>query len=165
MGKRAFVILLTLLLGLSGMMSPVYYAVAQETHDKGDKEEKRDKEDKGNKGDKEEDGGIGKELYKKVDEAVSGIDGKSVRKEIREALREMDKRGISPSEIARNLFGIGARPAETGKKQENALLEDTEKTIRKSTEKFFSAIWDGFLKTLGGLVETGLSVFSGKGGK
>ena len=159
MGKRAFVILLTLLLGLSEMMSPVYYAAAQETEDKGDKEDKEDKEDK------KESGGIGQELYKKVDEAVSGINGKSVRKEIREALREMDKRGISPSAVAHNLFGIGDKPSGTGKKPENALLQDTEKTIRKSTEKFFSAIWNGFLKTLGGLVETGLSVFSGKGGK
>ena len=143
MGKRAFVILLTLLLGLSGMMSPVYYAAAQETHDKGDKEEKRDKEDKGNKGDKKEDGGIGKELYKKVDEAVSGIDGKSVRKEIREALREMDKRGISPSVIARNLFGIGAGPAETGKKQENALLEDTEKRSGRARRNSFQLFGTG----------------------
>ena len=106
MGKRAFVILLTLLLGLSEMMSPVYYAAAQETEDKGDK---------GDKGDKKESGGIGQELYKKVDEAVSGINGKSVRKEIREALREMDKRGISPSAVAHNLFGIGDKSSGYGK--------------------------------------------------
>ena len=159
MGKRAFVILLTLLLGLSGMMSPVYYAAAQETDDKRDKGDKEDKEDK------EESGGIGEELYKKVDEAVSGINGRSVRKEIREALREMDKRGISPSMVARNLFGIGNKPAEKGQKPENTLIKDTEKTIRKSTEKFFSSIWNGFLKTLGGLIETGLGVFGSKGGK
>ena len=115
MGKRAFVILLTLLLGLSGMMSPVYYAAAQETDDKRDKGDKEDKEDK------EESGGIGEELYKKVDEAVSGINGRSVRKEIREALREMDKGGISPSMVARNLFGIGNKPAEKGQKPENTL--------------------------------------------
>ena len=83
----------------------------------------------------------------------------------REALREMDKKGISPTVVARNLFGIGTAAPGESKKAGNTLIEDAEKTVRKSTEKFFSAMWNGFLNTLGGLIETGLSVFSGKGGK
>ena len=152
MTKRAFVILMTLILGLAGLLGPVSYAKAQD---------KKDKEVQ------EQDAGIGRELYRKVDEAVDGLDKESLRRQIREALKEMDEKGISPSVIARDLFGIGnkTKPAQNGKKPGNTLIEDAEKTVRKSTEKFFSGLWNGFLSTLGGLVETGLNVFSGKGGK
>ena len=150
MTKRAFVILMTLILGLAGVLGPVSYAKAQ---------------DKENKEVQDQDAGIGRELYRKVDEAVSGLDKESLRRQIREALREMDEKGISPSVIARDLFGIGTKPAQNGKKPGNTLIEDAEKTVRKSTEKFFSGLWNGFLNTLGGLIDTGLSVFSGKGGK
>ena len=150
MTKRAFVILMTLMLGLAGMLSPVSYAMAQDKEDKGTKEQST---------------GIGHDLYEKMDEAVSGLDTKSLRREIREALREMDKKGISPTVIARDLFGIGTARTQEVKKPGNTLIEDAEKTVRKSTEKFFSSMWNGFLKTLGGLIETGLNVFSGKGGK
>ena len=150
MTKRAFVILMTLVLGFIGMLSPVSYAMA------------KDKEDKGIL---EQGAGIGHDLYEKMDEAVSGLDTKSLRREIREALREMDKKGISPTVVARNLFGIGTAAPGESKKAGNTLIEDAEKTVRKSTEKFFSAMWNGFLNTLGGLIETGLNVFSGKGGK
>ncbi len=150
MTKRAFVILMTLILGLAGVLGPVSYAKAQ---------------DKENKEVQEQDAGIGRDLYRKVDEAVSGLDKESLRRQIREALHEMDERGISPSVIARDLFGIGTKPVQNGKKPGNTLIEDAEKTVRKSTEKFFSGLWNGFLNTLGDLIGTGLSVFSGKGGK
>ena len=153
MTKRAFVILMTLVLGLAVMLGPVSYTMAQDQEDQGVEEQGS---------------GIGRDLYRKVDEAVSGLDGKSLRRQIREALREMDKMGISPTVIARDLFGIGTAQtsqAGNGKKPGNTLIEDAEKTVRKSTEKFFSGLWNGFLNTLGGLIETGLSVFSGKGGK
>ena len=150
MTKRAFVILMTLILGLAGVLGPVSYAKAQ---------------DKENKEVQDQDAGIGRELYRKVDEAVSGLDKESLRRQIREALREMDEKGISPSVIARDLFGIGTKPVQNGKKPGNTLIEDAEKTVRKSTEKFFSGLWNGFLNTLGDLIGTGLSVFSGKGGK
>lgn len=150
MTKRAFVILMTLILGLAGVLGPVSYAKAQ---------------DKENKEVQEQDAGIGRDLYRKVDEAVSGLDKESLRRQIREALQEMDKRGISPSVIARDLFGIGKKPVQNGKKPGNTLIEDAEKTVRKSTEEFFSGLWNGFLNTLGDLIGTGLSVFSGKGGK
>ena len=118
---------------------------------------------KNDNGKKEQDAGILEDLYEKVDEAVSGVDKDSLRKEIRKALREMDKMGISPSVVARDVFGIGTDTAGGGKKTDNALFEDVGKTIRKSTEKFFSGLWNGFLNTLGGLIDTGLCVFSGKG--
>jgi len=150
MTKRAFVILMTLILGLAGLLGPVSYAKAQD---------KKDKEVQ------EQDAGIGRELYRKVDEAVDGLDKESLRRQIREALKEMDEKGISPSVIARDLFGIGTKPDPNGKKPGNTLIEDAEKTVRKSTEKVFTGLWNGFLNTLGDLVGTGLSVFSGKGGK
>ena len=138
------------MLGLAGTLSPAFSALAQ---------------DKNDKRTQETGSGIGEDLYRKVDEAVSGIDKESLRRQVREALNEMDKKGISPTVIARDLFGIGRDRAENGKKTDNKLFEDAEKTVRKSTEKFFSSIWNGFLNTLGGLIETGLNVFSGKGGK
>ena len=151
MTKRAFVILMTVMLGLAGVLGPASYAMAQDK----------------DKGILEQGAGIGQDLYEKIDEAVSGLDKESLRRQIREALREMDKLGISPSVVARDLFGIGnkTKPAQNGKKPGNTLIEDAEKTVRKSTEKFFSGLWNGFLSTLGGLIETGLNVFSGKGGK
>ena len=157
MTKRAFVILMTLILGLAGMLGPVSYAMAQDKEDK----EVQD-QDAGNG---REGAGIGRELYRKVDEAVDGLDKESLRRQIREALEEMDEKGISPSVIARELFGIGTKPDPNGKKPGNTLIEDAEKTVRKSTEKFFTGLWNGFLNTLGDLIGTGLSVFSGKGGK
>lgn len=153
MRKRVLAILLTVILGLAGMLSPVCYAEAQEPDDKGILEQGAE---------------IGEELYKKVDEAVSGIDKESLRRQIREALREMDEMGISPTVIARDLFGIRTNPAgkadKDGKKTGNTLLEDAEKTVRKKTEGFFTTLWNGFLDTLGGVIEAGFSMFSGKGG-
>ena len=139
MTKRAFVILMTVMLGLAGVLGPASYAMAQDK----------------DKGILEQGAGIGQDLYEKMDEAVSGLDKESLRRQ------------IPPSVVARDLFGIGnkTKPAQNGKKPGNTLIEDAEKTVRKSTEKFFSGLWNGFLSTLGGLVETGLNVFSGKGGK
>ena len=101
MTKRAFVILMTVMLGLAGVLGPASYAMAQDK----------------DKGILEQGAGIGQDLYEKMDEAVSGLDKESLRRQIREALREMDKLGISPSVVARDLFGIGnkTKPAQNGK--------------------------------------------------
>ena len=186
MSKRAFAILMSVMLGLAVVPGPALCALAQEaSRAEINRIAAKDAEASGGKGtergedagasssqdadDKKTAGsGIGQELYHKVDEALDGVDQASLRKNIREALHEMDEKGISPTAIAENLFGIGPG---TGAEQEgagtgsgSALLEDAQKTIQKSTEGFFSKLWDGFLDTLGSAVETGLGAFAGKGG-
>ena len=93
MNKKALIILITVMLGSANVLSPALYAFAADTA-----QEETDKRDK--------DGGIlergkeiGRDIYRKADEAVDGFDKTSLRRNLREALKEMDDRGISPSVI------------------------------------------------------------------
>ena len=149
MGKRAFMILMTVMLGLTGASSPAFCAYAQSSDEQGTQDQ----------GD-----GIGQELYKKVDEALGGVDKESLRRQIREALHQMDEMGISPTSIAKEYLGIRDNTAKGSKMPGNTLIEDAQRTVRKSTEGFFTVLWNGFLDTLGGIIGTGLSIFSDKGG-
>ena len=78
--------------------------------------------------------------------------------------KQMDEMGISPAAVAEKFFGI--RPAEpsSGKKPGDTLIEDAERTVRKSTEGFFTVLWEGFLDTLGNMITTGISVFGSQEG-
>ena len=107
---------------------------------------------------------IGSDLYQKVDEAVDSVDKESLRRQIREALEEMDSKGISPSSIAEDLFGIRSASTKSGKTPGNVLIEDAERTVRKKTEGFFTVLWNGFLDTLGNMISTGFSIMSGLSG-
>ncbi len=176
MKKRAFVILMTVMLGSAGSLGPACCVLAQESGAEafvaraaevtllakdGEGDDKKD-DKKDDKGILEQGQEIGEELYQKLDEAVSGVDKKSLRKQIRQALREMDEMGISPTIVAKNLFGIGADPgsngAKPGAKPGNTLIEDAQKRVKKTTEGFFSVLWNGFLDTLEGVIETGFSI-------
>lgn len=149
MRNRAFIILFTVMLGLTGVSSPAFCAYAQSSDEQGTQDQ----------GD-----GIGQELYKKVDEALGGVDKESLRRQIREALHQMDEMGISPTSIAEEYLGIRDNTAKGSKMPGNTLIEDAQRTVRKSTEGFFTVLWNGFLDTLGGIIGTGLSIFSDKGG-
>ena len=96
--------------------------------------------------------------------ASEGTTQEETGSEIREALEQMDEMGISPAAVAEKFFGI--RPAEpsSGKKPGNTLIEDAERTVRKSTEGFFTVLWEGFLDTLGNMITTGISVFGSQEG-
>ena len=133
MKNKAFVILITFMLGSAGVLSPAFYASAQAASEgtsaqaAEDEPEKEAQEDgSASAGDTERSensasgttkaegaGGIlqqgaelGQELYKKMDEAVDSVDKASLRGAIRDALEEMDEMGISPTVIAENTFGI-----------------------------------------------------------
>ncbi len=154
MRNRAFIILFTVMLGLTGVSSPVFCAYAQDREEQGTQEQKP--QEQGN--------GIGQELYQKVDEALGGVDKESLRRQIREALHQMDEMGISPTSIAEEYLGIRDNTAEGFKMPGNTLIEEAQRTVRKSTEGFFTVLWNGFLDTLGGIIGTGFSIFSDKGG-
>ena len=47
---------------------------------------------------------------------------------------------------------------------ENTLIEEAQRTVRKKTEGFFTVLWDGFLDTLGNMITTGFTIFSGQKG-
>jgi hypothetical protein len=102
---------------------------------------------------------IGGDLYKKMDEAVDGVDKDSIRKSIREALEQMDEMGISPSAVAENVFGIRTTYKSNEKAPENTLIRDAQNAVQKKTEGFFSALWNGFLDTIEKMITTGISVF------
>ena len=187
MKNKALVILITFMLGSAGVLSPAFYASAQAASE-GASEQAAEDEPEKDEGASAEDterpensaagsskaegaGGIlqhgaefGQEIYKKMDEAVDSVDKASLRGAIREALEEMDRRGISPTVIAENAFGIKPASANGGKKPENTLIEDAERTVRKKTEGFFTVLWDGFLDTLGNMISTGFAIFGSQKG-
>ena len=147
MKKRAVMILITAVLGLSSVVSPVCYAAAEESAET--------QEDAGGQGDGENDKNL-------LDKGADEVDGVSLRRQIKEALEEMDERGISPTAVAEELFGIRPPTASqnNGKKPGDTLIEDAQRTVRKKTEGFFSVLWDGFLDTLESMITTAISVFS-----
>lgn len=153
MKKRALMILMTFILGSAGTLSPVCYAAAQESA-------AQETQEDGEKSIFEQGAEIGSELYEKMDEAVDNVDKASLRKKIREALEELDERGISPSVIAENTFGIRTVAKQKGKMPENTLIEEAQKTVKKKTEGFFTMLWNGFLDTLESMITTGFSLFS-----
>lgn len=162
MKKRVLMILMTCILGSAGTLSPVCHASAQENA----AEEAAQESAEGTPA-QEEDKGIleqgaefGSDLYQKMDDAVDNMDKESLRKSIREALEEMDDRGISPTAVAENVFGLKPGNAGSGKTPGNVLIEDAQREVRKKTEGFFSVLWNGFLDTLQGMFETGMSIFS-----
>ena len=114
---------------------------------------------------------IGEDLYEKVDEAIDGVDKRSLRRSIREALEEMDELGISATAVAENTFGIRTTYKSHEKAPENTLIKDAQNAVQKKTEGFFSMLWDKFLDTIENLIMSGISIFSGseessaKGGK
>lgn len=155
MNKKVLIILITVMLGSANMLSPALYALAadpaQEETDQGDKDEgilERGKE-------------IGRDIYRKADEAVDGFDKTSLRRNIREALKQMDDMGISPSVIAEKTFGIKTRPELRGQTPGDTLIKDAQNVVRKKTEGFFTVLWNGFLDMLESLIETGFSLIAG----
>ena len=163
MKKRAVMIMMTVILSFTSVMSPVCLAAASEGTTQEETGSAEDKE-KGDKSILEQGMETAGDLYDKVDEKLDGVDKVSLRREIREALEQMDEMGISPAAVAEKFFGI--RPAEpsSGKKPGNTLIEDAERTVRKSTEGFFTVLWEGCLDTLGNMITTGISVFGSQEG-
>lgn len=181
MKKRLFTILMTAVLALTYAAGPVCYAAASEgatnevaeeveeniPEEAAEEEPLKEKESlpeeaAGEDSDKsllEQGKEIGEDLYKKMDEAIDGVDKGSLRKSIREALEEMDELGISPSAVARNLFGIRTTYKKNEKAPENTLIRDAQNAVQKKTEGFFSVLWNGFLDTIEKMITTGISVF------
>lgn len=181
MKKRLFTILMTAVLALTYAAGPVYYAaasegatneVAEEAEENIPEEAAEEEPPEAKEGLPEEAAGedsdkslleqgkeIGEDLYKKMDEAIDGVDKGSLRKSIREALEEMDELGISPSAVARNLFGIRTTYKKNEKAPENTLIRDAQNAVQKKTEGFFSVLWNGFLDTIEKMITTGISVF------
>ena len=153
MKKKALTILITAVLAFSGILSPACLAAAAE------------------EGSTQEEAADGEDLYEKVDEAIDGVDKRSLRRSIREALEEMDELGISPTAVAENTFGIRTTYKSHEKAPENTLIKDAQNAVQKKTEGFFSMLWDKFLDTIENLIMSGISIFSGseessaKGGK
>lgn len=181
MKKRLFTILMTAVLALTYAAGPVCYAaasegatneVAEEVEENSPEEAAEEEPLEAKEGLPEESAGedsdkslleqgkeIGEDLYKKMDEAIDGVDKGSLRKSIREALEEMDELGISPSAVARNLFGIRTTYKKNEKAPENTLIRDAQNAVQKKTEGFFSVLWNGFLDTIEKMITTGISVF------
>ena len=158
MKKKALMILMIAVLAFSGVLSPAMAAAAEEntqeaeeTQEEADTAEEKSLLEQGSK--------IGEDLYKKMDEAIDGVDKGSLRKSIREALEEMDELGISPSTVARNLFGIRTTYKKNEKAPENTLIRDAQNAVQKKTEGFFTVLWNGFLDTIEKMITTGISVF------
>ncbi|MBQ8052604.1 MAG: hypothetical protein IJ198_02185 [Lachnospiraceae bacterium] len=163
MKKRAVMIMMTVILSFTSALSPVCLAAAS---DDAAQEETGGAEDteKGDKSILEQGMETASDLYDKVDEKLDGVDKVSLRREIREALEQMDEMGISPTAVAENLFGIRPASGSSGKKPGDKLIEEAERTVRKSTEGFFTVLWEGFLDTLGNMITTGISVFGSQEG-
>ena len=190
MKKRVFTILMTAVLALTYAAGPVCYAAASEgaTYEVAEEEEENipvqaaeevteeaagkteeslpeeKAEDSSDKGLIEQGKEIGGDLYKKMDEAVDGVDKDSIRRSIREALEQMDEMGISPSAVAENVFGIRTTYKSNEKAPENTLIRDAQNAVQKKTEGFFSALWNGFLDTIEKMITTGISVFGSSDG-
>ena len=93
MKKKALVILMTAVLAFSGVLSPAMAAAAEEnTQEAEDTQEEADAAEE--KSLLEQGTQIGEDLYKKMDEAVDGIDKKSLRRSIgiRDAQNAVQKR-------------------------------------------------------------------------
>ena len=166
MKKKALTILITAVLAFSGILSPACLAAAAEegsTQEEAAEEEEMSLLEQGTQ--------IGEDLYEKVDEAIDGVDKRSLRRSIREALEEMDELGISPTAVAENTFGIRTTYKSHEKAPENTLIKDAQNAVQKKTEGFFSMLWDKFLDTIENLIMSGIRIFSGseessaKGGK
>lgn len=145
-------ILMTVVLGFAGMQGPAFHALAATDSPAGDS----DKEGILEKGSE-----LGGEIYEKVDEALDQFDTESLRKNIREALKEMDEMGISPSVVAEKTFGLKTSPALRGQTPGDTLIKDAHNAVRKKTEGFFTVLWNGFLDTLEGIIETGFNLAAG----
>lgn len=170
MKKKALMILMTAVLAFSGVLSPAMAAAAEEnTQESEDTQEEADAAEE--KSLLEQGTQIGEDLYKKMDEAVDGIDKKSLRRSIGEALEQMDELGISPTSVAENVLGIRTKYKSGEKAPENTLIRDAQNAVQKRTEGFFTVLWDGFLDTIESIITNGISIFSGlegsgdKGGK
>ena len=168
--KSVFTILMIAVLASTCAAGPVCYAaasegatneVAEEVEESLPEEKAEDNSDKSLLEQGEE---IGGDLYKKMDEAVDGVDKDSIRKSIREALQQMDEMGISPSAVAENVLGIRTTYKSNEKAPENTLIRDAQHEVQKRTEGFFTVLWNGFLDTIEKMITTGISVFgSGDG--
>ena len=128
MKKRVFTILMTAVLAFTCAAGPVCYAAASEGATNEAAEDNSDKSllEQGKE--------IGGDLYKKMDEAVDGVDKDSIRKSIREALQQMDEMGISPSAVAENVLGIRTTYKSNEKAPENTLIRDAQHEVQKRTE-------------------------------
>lgn len=162
MKKKAVLILITVIMGSAGVLSPALYTTAQETAESSTEASEEDGKD--DKGILEQGKEFGENLYEKMDDMVDNADTTSLRSKIREALEEMDEMGISPSVIAENTFGIHPVTISDAKKPENTLIKDAERTVRKKTEGFFTVLWNGFLDTLESMITTTISIFGGREG-
>ena len=170
MKKRVFTILMTAVLASTCAAGPVCYAaasegatneVAEEVEESLPEEKAEDNSDKSLLEQGEE---IGGDLYKKMDEAVDGVDKDSIRKSIREALQQMDEMGISPSAVAENVLGIRTTYKSNEKAPENTLIRDAQHEVQKRTEGFFTVLWNGVLDTIEKMITTGISVFGSSDG-
>ena len=156
MKKRALLILMTAVLGFAGMQGPAFHAAAATTDGSG-KDSDQGILEKGSE--------LGEEIYEKVDEALDQFDTESLRKSIREALKEMDERGISPSVVAENTLGLKTRPELRGQTPGDTLIKDAHNAVRQKTQGFFTVLWNGFLDTLEGIIETGFNLAAGGKGE
>ena len=132
MKKRVFTILMTAVLAFTCAAGPVCYAAASEGATNEAAEDNSDKSllEQGKE--------IGGDLYKKMDEAVDGVDKDSIRKSIREALQQMDEMGISPSAVAENVLGIRTTYKSNEKAPENTEMRSTRcKRGRKDSLLYF----------------------------
>lgn len=166
MKKRVFTILMTAVLAFTFAAGPLSFAAAAEetAEETGGSSPEEAAEDNSDKSLLEQGKEIGGDLYKKMDEAVDGVNKDSVRKSIREALEQMDEMGISPSAVAENVLGIRTTYKSNEKAPENTLIRDAQHEVQKRTEGFFTVLWNGFLDTIEKMITTGISVFGSSGG-
>lgn len=166
MKKKVCTILMTAVLAFTFAAGPLSFAAAAEetAEETGGSSPEEAAEDNSDKSLLEQGKEIGGDLYKKMDEAVDGVDKDSIRKSIREALKEMDEMGISPSSVAEKVLGIRTTYKSNEKAPENTLIKDAQNAVQKKTEGFFNVLWNGFLDTIEKMVTTGISVFGSSDG-
>ena len=153
MKKRVFTILMTAVLAFTSLS---FAAAAEETAEEtGGSIPEEAAEDNSDKSLLEQGKEIGGDLYKKMDEAVDGVDKDSIRKSIREALQQMDEM---------NVLGIRTTYKSNEKAPENTLIRDAQHEVQKRTEGFFTVLWNGFLDTIEKMITTGISVFGSSDG-
>ena len=86
------------------------------------------------------------DLYEQADQALENVDTKSLKTEIRLALESLDAMGVSPTVVARNVFGIKVNPTSglaTGITGD--LMEDAEQAVQKQSGGVLQDLFDAIL--------------------
>jgi hypothetical protein len=63
--------------------------------------------------------------------------------------------------VAEKTLGLKTSPALRGQTPGDTLIKDAHNVVRKKTDGFFTVLWNGFLDTLEGLIETGFNLAAG----